>query len=389
MQVRAANSNKHPDVAVIGAGVFGVWIAHQLIGEGKSVVLLDAYGAANSRASSGGESRIIRVGYGADEFYSRWAMQSLQRWRDFATSVDPTLFHPSGVLWMSSNGDPHGLHSLRTLEKLGISFEILSKNFLQERYPQINFSDIETGILEIESGVVAARRAVQSLFRAGIQKGLDYRAEVVQPPAAEGNLSEIRTTSGKTLSAGVFVFACGSWMPKVFPTLLRDRIVSTRQEVYFFGTPPGDPRFSVSTMPAWIDFGNETYGVPDLENRGFKIAFDRHGPVFDPDLSERIVTADLLAATRQHLAHRFPALKNAPLLEGRVCQYENTSNGDFLIDRHPEFRNVWLVCGGSGHGFKHGPMVGEYVAGRINDDGPVEPRFTLETKAKSRQRTVF
>lgn len=379
----------HPDVVVIGAGVFGVWIAYRLVSEGKSVVLLDAYGSANSRASSGGESRIIRVGYGADEFYSRWAMQSLQRWRDFAQSVEPSLFHRTGVLWMSSDGDPHGLRSLQTLENLGISFELLSKNALVERYPQIDFSDIETGILENDSGVVGARRVVQSLLRESIKKGLDYRIEAVHPPASEGVFSEIKTSSGETLSAGVFVFACGSWMPKIFPTLLRDRINPTRQEVYFFGTPPGDHRFSVSAMPAWIDFGNEVYGVPDLENRGFKIAFDRHGPAFDPDDGERIVTSELLAATRQHLAHRFPSLKNAPLLEARVCQYENTSNGDFLIDRHPEFRNVWLVGGGSGHGFKHGPMLGEYVSDRINDGCPVEPRFTLATKAKSRNRTVF
>src|SRR5678816_803306 len=316
-------SIEHPDVVVIGAGVFGVWIAYRLVTEGKSVVLLDAYGAANSRASSGDESRIIRVGYGADEFYSRWAIQSLQKWKDFAASVEPALFHRSGVLWMSSKGDPHGLHSLRTLETLGVSFEVLSKNALQECYPQIDFSDIDTGILEHESGVVAARRAVQSILREAIQKGLDYRLESVHPPAGEGDLCEIRTSGDDKLSAGVFVFACGSWMPKVFPALLCDRINSTRQEVYFFGTPPGDHRFTVSAMPAWIDFGNEIYGVPDLESRGFKIAFDRHGPLFDPDEDERTVTAELLALTRQHLSRRFPALKNAPLVEARVCQYEN------------------------------------------------------------------
>jgi glycine/D-amino acid oxidase-like deaminating enzyme len=82
-------------------------------------------------------------------------------------------------------------------------------------------------------------------------------------------------------------------------------------------------------------------------------------------------------------------LKEAPLLETRVCQYENTSNGDFLIDRHPAFDNVWLVGGGSGHGFKHGPALGEYVAARVVEGGPVEPRFTLATKGTVQQRAVF
>lgn len=92
---------------------------------------------------------------------------------------------------------------------------------------------------------------------------------------------------------------------------------------------------------------------------------------------------------REFVGRRFPTLKNAPLLEARVCQYENTSNGDFLIDRHPDFDNVWLVGGGSGHGFKHGPALGEYVAARVTEGGPVEPRFTLATKDTVQKRSVF
>jgi glycine/D-amino acid oxidase-like deaminating enzyme len=142
-------------------------------------------------------------------------------------------------------------------------------------------------------------------------------------------------------------------------------------------------------MPAWIDFGAEIYGLPDLEQRGFKVALDRHGPPFDPDTGERGVTDETLAAVRTHLAQRFPALQAAPLVEARVCQYENTSNGDFLIDRHPDFDNVWLVGGGSGHGFKHGPALGEYVAGCILTGSSSDTRFTLATKAVVQQRAVF
>jgi glycine/D-amino acid oxidase-like deaminating enzyme len=142
-------------------------------------------------------------------------------------------------------------------------------------------------------------------------------------------------------------------------------------------------------MPTWIDFGAEIYGIPDLENRGFKVALDRHGAFIDPDTSERIITPSLLAEVRQHLAERFPGLQNAPLIESRVCQYENTSNGDFLIDRHPEMPNVWLVGGGSGHGFKHGPALGEYVAARVVQGDAVEQRFTLATKDKVQKRSVF
>ena len=382
-------SGSHYDVAVIGAGVFGAWIARQLIRDGRKVALFDAYGAANSRASSGGESRIVRVGYGADEFYSHWAQRSLEKWRELAESVDASLFHPTGVLWLSREGDSHGSHTIETLRKLGVSFEALSRNQLQDRYSQIDFGDIDIGILERESGVVMARRAVQTLLVETIKQGLDYQVEAVQASDRKGTLSELRTRSGGIIQAGIFVFACGAWLPKVFPELLEERIRPSRQEVFFFGPPPGDQRFAAPAMPAWIDFGTETYGVPDLENRGFKIAFDRHGTSIDPDRDERRVTDSLLSTTRKVMSRRFPVMKDAPLIEARVCQYENTSNGDFLIDRHPDLTNVWIVGGGSGHGFKHGPMVGDYVSARIHDDGPVETRFTLATKGKLPQRRVY
>ena len=365
------------DVAVVGAGVFGAWIAFQLRRAGKSVVLLDAYGAANSRASSGDESRIIRMGYGADEIYTRWAIRSLALWQDFFDKLQEPLFHRTGVLWMAREEDPYSLNTLRTLEKLEVRFEKLSRPELERRYPQIHFGPVTWAMLEPDSGVLMARRAVQRVVEAAAKAGVDYRIERVEPSGKPG------------IEAGTFVYACGPCLPKLFPELLRERIHPTRQDVFFFGVPAGDRRFAPPQMPTWIDFGGEVYGLPDLENRGFKVGPDRHGPAFDPDTGERVVTHEGIEAARKFLAQRFPALKDAPLVETRVCQYENTSNGDFLIDRHPEFDNVWLVGGGSGHGFKHGPALGEYVAERILEGGAIEPRFTLATKAKARKREIF
>ena len=171
----------------------------------------------------------------------------------------------------------------------------------------------------------------------------------------------------------MIVYACGPWLPQIFPELLGGRIRVTRQEVFFFGALSGDPSFAPPRMPVWVDITDEhgAYTIPDIENRGFKLAFDRHGPQFDPDSGDRAVRDT--DAAQAFLAERFPALAEAPLVESRVCQYENTSNGDFLIDRHPDFENVWLVGGGSGHGFKHGPAVGEHVCALIDGKAGVEP----------------
>jgi monomeric sarcosine oxidase len=377
------------DVAVVGAGVFGAWTAHELQRSGRSVLLLDAYGPSNSRASSGGESRIIRMGYGADEVYTRWSKRSLPRWQELFARAGQKLFHQTGVLWMAHEGESQASATLATLEKVGVHFEKLSGAELAKRYPQTSFERNAWGILEPESGVLMARRAVQVVVQEALQNGAEYRAEDVETPAGRGRLESVRTRSGDSIRAGIFVFACGPWLPQVFPDVLGGRIVTSRQEVFFFGVPAGDQRFAPPAMPTWINLADEMYGIPDLESRGFKIAIDRHGPPINPDTEKRVVSPENLAVVRAYLAKRFPALTAAPVVETRVCQYENTSNGDFLVDRHPDFENVWLVGGGSGHGFKHGPAMGEYVAAQVSGSGAAEPRFSLATKEQSQKRAVY
>jgi sarcosine oxidase len=383
-----ANSKKY-DVAVIGAGVFGAWTAHWLARSGRSVILLDSYGPANSRASSGGESRIIRMGYGGDDLYTRWSMRALPLWVELFARMDTPLFHRTGVLWIAPQTDPYFQKSRAGLERCGAKFEDLSNHQLATRFPQIAVDSNAIGMLEPDSGVLLARHAVQTVVDEAIRSGVDYRQAAVQAPTGGGSVDSIGTSTGDAISAGSFVFACGPWLPAVFPRLLAPRIFPSRQEIFFFGVPAGDTRFASPALPTWLILSDEYYGMPDIEGRGFKLAFDRHGPPADPDTLVRVVSAEGLAAARSYLAQRFPALRDAPVVETRVCQYENTSNGDFLIDRHPDFANVWLIGGGSGHGFKHGPALGEYAAARIQGSGRAEPRFSLEMKNSAQHRQVF
>ena len=377
------------DVVVIGAGVFGAWTAYQLSRDGLRVLLIDAYGAGNSRSSSGDESRIIRMGYGGDEIYTRSAQRSLQLWKQFCTENDEGVFRCTGVLWLAHDDDSYAVKTKETLTRAGIQFETLSVDEARQRYPQIGLTDISWAMLEPESGVLLARAAVQVVVRAAVRRGAEYIVDAVLPVSAN-KFDCVETVNRRRLSANAYVFACGPWLPRLFPELLGDRIQPTRQEVFYFGPPTGDSIFAPPALPTWIDFKEEAYSLPNLGGRGVKVAIDRHGLAFDPDKSDRLVTAEGLAEVRRLLARRLPAMKDAPVTESRVCQYENTSNGDFLIDRHPDFANVWLVGGGSGHGFKHGPMVGEYVANAIAGrlENP-EPRFGLQSKRRTRQRLVY
>jgi glycine/D-amino acid oxidase-like deaminating enzyme len=357
------------DVAVVGAGSFGVWTAWHLRQAGRRVLLLDGYGSGNSRASSGGESRIIRAGYGPREIYTRFSVRSLQLWRELADRMDPSLFHPCGALWLAPEGDPFTLESLATLEKCSVRFDRLERSDLAKRFPLFRLAEGAWALFEPEAGALMARRAVQTLAR-----GLLVEQRFVRWEGGRATLD-----GGERLDAGSYVFACGPWLPKIFPDLLARRIAPSRQEVFFFG-PPSGGQYGPDRVPCWIDVAAKFYGMGDLEHRGFKVANDLHGPPADPDTEERVASAEGLAAAREYLAQRIPSLASAPLLEARVCQYENTANGDYLIDRHPGYPNVWIAGGGSGHGFKHGPAVGEYLARRLAGSAAEEDRFTLASK---------
>jgi len=384
------------DVAVVGAGVFGSWITYLLQLSGAKVILIDAYGAGNSRSSSGGESRIIRMGYGPDDLYSRSALRSLVLWKKLFALVEPDNafaaqqhFRHTGVLWLARSSDAYCEDTLKVLQALQVPIEKLTGADLGSRYSQFDFSDVAWGILETESGALMARRAVQAVAAQSQRQGAIFISDKVQSPGPTNRVESIQTESRKEIIADKFIFACGPWLPKLFPEILTNRIHVTRQEVNFFGTPAGDETFSAHRMPIWVDFNDLVYAIPNLDNRGFKLAIDAHGPEFDPDTGNRMVTAEGIEAARAYLRKRVPALADAPIVESRVCQYENTSNGDFLIDRHPQIENVWLVGGGSGHGFKHGPAVAEYTIGLLDGGGRIEPQFALATKQNFQQRQVY
>ncbi len=373
---------------VIGAGAFGAWTAWHLLRKGARVLLLDAWGPAHSRASSGGESRVTRTAYGADELYTRMAWESLPDWRWLSERAGLPVFHQTGVLFFFPRVEPYVTETLAVHRRLQLPIAVLQRPELESRFPQIAWDGIEIGLYEPQLGALMARRAVQSLVAEFVRAGGEYRTAAIAPPASGAG---VRTRAGESLEAGHYVFACGAWLPTLFPELLGGRIFPTRQEVFFFAPPPGDTRFLPGRLPTWADFnaGDMYYGCPDLEARGFKIAHDKHGPPIDPDTPDRQASAAALADVRAFMARRFPALGAAPVVESRVCQYENSSSGDFLIDRHPERENLWLIGAGSGHGFKHAPAVGRYAAKLIlGEPQEREPRFSLTNKTTLQHRRV-
>lgn len=385
----AAMPAKGVDTIVVGAGVFGAWTAWALHQAGQTVVLIDKVSPAHARASSGGESRVTRSGYGDDDLYADWAHRSLDAWKRLSDAARLPLFHQLGVLWLHKQDDPLVQASIASLQRLGIPHALLSRAQISERYPVVATQAGDAGLIEPRGGGLMARRAVQTLVHQAAEEGMTVLRGHVSPiRGADGHNGALRSVSvradgrDRELRAENFVIACGPWLDSVCPDAMADRLFVTRQEVFYFAAG----REVTGALPVWADL--PFYGFPDLEGRGFKVANDTHGVRVDPDTQSRETTAGELARAREFLGRRFPAIAAALVTETRVCQYENSSNGDFVIDRHPGLGNVWVVGGGSGHGFKHGPAVGEHVAGLVAGKATPIDRFRLASKATVQVRDV-
>jgi glycine/D-amino acid oxidase-like deaminating enzyme len=369
-----------PHIAVIGAGVFGGWTALHLLERGARVTLLDAWGPGNSRASSGGETRVMRGAYGADQPYTEMAARALKLWAKYERRWKRQFLHRAGVLWMASGpDDSFERGSIETLRAAKIKFQELSPAQLKKRWPQIHFEGILWAIFEPECGYLDARASCQAVVDAFVAAGGKYRRAAVLGNGLESApLRALTLSDGSRLKADGYVFACGPWLGRLFPQTIGDLVQPTKQDIFFFGTPAGDDRFSDAHLPVWGDHrGRFRYGIPGSGRRGFKIADDTRGEPFDPTNGERVVSQETLKDIREYVAFRFPALRDAPLVETRVCQYEQTPDANFIMDRHPKIENVWLLGGGSGHGFKHGPAVGEMMAELVLKDREANPLFRL------------
>ena len=377
-----------PDFVIIGAGVFGTWTAYHLRAEGHSVLLVDAFGAGHSKSSSGGKTRIIRIGYGDKKLYSEWALNSLDKWKILSAEAKEALFNNTGVLWMNHDNHSYVNDTVKTLKALNVPIASLSATEVSTRYPAFSVEGISGAILEPASGVLLADRAITTLINRVTQNKVDYRVAAVESFQPTTKIDAVKLSDGTKVSAGAFIFACGPWLRRIFPNFLGPLLTITRQEVFFIQSRNNDQTATSMPMPAWIDFHEEIYGLPDIDGHGTKIGLTKLGPIFDPDHDDRTPSKDVQAASLLAASVRIPQFRHARVVDATVCQYSNTSTGHLIIDRHPYHQNVWLIGGGSGHGFKLGPAVGAHVASLVEGSSQPIPEFSIRTKNPEYEREI-
>jgi monomeric sarcosine oxidase len=373
-------------ITVVGAGVFGSWAAYSLLRKGFNVTIVDAWGPAHSRSSSGDETRVIRSTYGANEIYFDLNVKALALWKNLQERTGRQIFHNTGVLWLCYQEKCDVVDdSLQFAKKHKMEYEYLSQSDVKKRFPQIRVDDLHHAWFDPFGGYLHARESVQLVNQLFIKEGGHYIQAHALPGKSTGNrLADLQLSDGNKLRSDVYLFACGSWLGKLFPQELRDIITCTKQEVYYFGVP-AEKALAFEKLPVWVDVDGKDfyYGIPGNSYRGFKLGVDIRGLEFDPTNGERLPSPETLAKARQFIAHRFPDLRNAPLTETRVCPYENSPDGNFIFDLLPGTSNAFILGGGSGHGFKHGPALGGLVADALIDGDNVPGLFLMDLRRKS------
>lgn len=365
-----------PDVVVVGAGAFGGWTALHLQKMGARVLLVDKYGPGNSRATSGGETRGVRTSYGDRPhglLWARWGQEAIRRWHEWDRKWErqylPRVFFPTGDLVFRAESEPFVERCIEAWDQLDTPYEVLDLDEVRHRWSAFRLEGIGVVLHEPGAGVVRARRAMESVAEVFRHRGGELRIGRADPvDRANGRLARLRLTPGESLSepvsAGQYVFACGPWLPKVFPDVMGNRVRIPLGHTYYFGAPEADPRWNFPNLPSWNFPGVTGWPALPLDHRGFRVRTGGR-PEQDPDLSQRTVDPEFHDRPREFLAERFPELGDAPILETRACHYELSPTRNFIIDRHPEMENVWIVGGGSAEAFKFGPVSGEYVARRV------------------------
>jgi glycine/D-amino acid oxidase-like deaminating enzyme len=366
-------------ITVVGAGAFGGWTALYLLRHGFDVTLIDAWGAGNSRASSGDETRVIRYTYGANETYFQMTLRAMSLWRENEIRFNKKMMHTTGVLWFCYQPQEDFIAAtLPFMTKEGLKYDYLSIKEAQKRYPQVHLADLDHVVFDVNGGYLTARANCQAVAEAFVKEGGRYliqNAQVETQNIENQILHALKLSNGENLKSDFYIFACGAWLGQIFPQI---PVTSSKQEVYYFGTP-ADSAAYFEHLPVWIDanWNDLYYGIPASTQRGFKVAYDRRGESINPTEYERVISQENLQKAKFFLAYRFPKLKSVPLSESRVCQYENSPDGNLIFDQHPEIQNVWVLGGGSGHGYKLGPALGEFVGKVLTGQAKNNPLFLM------------
>lgn len=366
------------DVIVMGLGGMGSATAYQLATRGQRVLGLEQFGPAHNKGSSHGGSRVIRQAYYEDPDYVPLLMRAYDLWAQLEAETERELVTVTGGLMLGAEDSRTVAGSRHSAQVWGLAHEMLDARDIRRRFPTMTPARDVVGFYESTAGVVRPEAGVAAHLQGAEWAGaeLHFHEAVIQW-YAEDSGDGIRVVTGEdTYTASRLVICPGAWAPEA----LTDLGLSFRTEryvQYWFDPVVGLSPYRPNRHPIFVwetGDGRQFWGFPALAGSdvGVKVAFFGGGAPCTPWTIDRTVRPFEVEIMRGYLRPRVPTLPGG-LLHASTCMYTSTPDDHFVLASHPDYPQVTIGCGFSGHGFKFVPVVGEILADLAVDGSSRHP----------------
>ncbi|XP_033747873.1 peroxisomal sarcosine oxidase-like [Pecten maximus] len=360
------------DCIVVGAGIEGSSTAYNLVKNGQDTLLLEQFPLPHSRGSSHGQSRITRMAYGGDDYYTEMMIEAYKLWEELENESGTTLYKKTGLLAVGKTGSDLIDGTMQSLRKYSIPYTELDGRTLRLKYPMLDYPEDFVGVEDHSGGVLFADKSLAAFQSEFVKHGGILHDNEPMIDVYPGDIVTVKTNKGSYRGRNL-VLTVGPWATKVLPSLgvhlpLKTLRISV---LYWKEKTPGI--YGAETFPIFLEdyaIGEyDIYGLPSLEYPGLYKMCLHSGPEIDPDRRDDADSTWVIDNVKQFVAKHFPCLEQHPAII-ETCIYTNTPDHDFVLDRHRDWKNIVIGAGFSGHGFKLSPVVGKVLSELVMQKTP-------------------
>ncbi|KPV43112.1 N-methyl-L-tryptophan oxidase [Alicyclobacillus ferrooxydans] len=349
---------KSYDLVIVGVGAMGSSALYHASRRGLKVLGIERFGEVpHEQGSHHGSTRIIRKAYFEHPGYVPLLLRAYELWEQLEREVDEKLIVKCGGLMIGSPTSEVVTGAILAAQRHELTYEVLSKQDVQRRYPFFALDDTQQAVFEPDAGYLFSELAVKAHVQQAIKAGAELKLGCqVAGWSKSGDGVEIQI-SGETVYADKLLLTVGAWAPNFID---KSRFQVERQVLHWFEPEEA----STAGLPIYIveeQDGSTFYGFPNIPLQGLKVAIHHGGENCTADTVDRVVHPADIKRMRFALSRRIPSLAASRLIKTSACMYTNTPDFHFIVGPHPEEENVILGLGYSGHGFKFSSVMGELL----------------------------